>query len=95
MKCRWHEMGLYDITAEIDYVLGQTGESQLIYMGHSMGTTQFYVMCAERPEYNDKIKQMHALAPVAFMGGVRSPLRLLAPFVDQIEVGFCQSAACL
>ncbi|XP_059483957.1 uncharacterized protein LOC132201648 [Neocloeon triangulifer] len=81
----WHEMGHFDITAEIDYVLGQTGETQLVYMGHSMGTTQFFVMVSERPEYNAKIRQMHALAPVAFMGGVRSPLALLAPFVDQLE----------
>lgn len=79
-------MGIYDLPAEIDFVLEQTGETQLIYMGHSMGTTMFWVMCAEKPKYNEKIKQMHALAPVAFMGKVRTPLRLLAPFVTEIEV---------
>ncbi|CAB3373681.1 Hypothetical predicted protein [Cloeon dipterum] len=81
----WHEMGHFDITAEIDYVLEQTNNTELVYMGHSQGTTQFFVMLSEKPEYNAKIKQMHALAPVAFMSGVRSPLALIAPFVDQIE----------
>lgn len=30
-------MGLYDIPAEIDYVLNITGRQKLIYIGHSMG----------------------------------------------------------
>lgn len=72
--------------AEIDYVLEQTGHTQVTYMGHSMGTTMFWVMCSEKPKYNLKVKQMHALAPVAFMSHMRSPLRLLAPFVTEVEV---------
>ncbi|KAF4521288.1 hypothetical protein B566_EDAN002292 [Ephemera danica] len=84
-KFTWHHKGVYDVPAELDYVLGLTGEQQVIYMGHSMGTTMFWIMCSEKPKYNAKIKQMHALAPVAFMGQVESPLRLMAPFVMEVE----------
>jgi len=46
----------------------------------------FFVSMAERPEYNDKIQLMSALAPVAYTQHMISPLRQLAPFVNEIEV---------
>lgn len=30
-------MGLYDIPAEMEYILNITGREKLIYIGHSMG----------------------------------------------------------
>jgi lysosomal acid lipase/cholesteryl ester hydrolase len=35
----WQEMGTYDLPAAIDYVMGHTGQKDLYYIGHSMGTT--------------------------------------------------------
>ncbi|KAL6440422.1 hypothetical protein ACFW04_003148 [Cataglyphis niger] len=58
----------------IDYVLEKTGHSELYYIGHSQGTTTFYVLMSERPEYNSKIKGMISLAPIAFLANQRSPL---------------------
>lgn len=58
----------------------------LLYVGHSMGTTMAFVMLASKPEYNDKIQALFAMAPVGFMGHVKSPIRLLAPFSHDIEV---------
>lgn len=44
-------------------------------------------MASKRPEFNDKIEAMHALAPIAFMSHVISPpIRVLAPFVYSAEV---------
>ncbi|XP_069683472.1 lipase 3-like [Periplaneta americana] len=74
----WHEMGLYDLPAEIDYILKKTHKKQLFYVGHSMGTTMFYVLMSRRPEYNNKVVHMTSLAPVAYMEHVRSPLIRLA-----------------
>lgn len=51
----WHEIGVYDIPATIDYILQQTNQTKLSYVGHSQGVTAFYVTLAELPEYNDKI----------------------------------------
>lgn len=71
----------------IDYALGVTGQSQVYYAGHSQGTTSFFVMASERPEYNQKIRLMSALAPVAFMSNIPNPfMRFLANFDDTIEV---------
>ncbi|XP_046599064.1 uncharacterized protein LOC107221024 [Neodiprion lecontei] len=85
----WHEIGVHDLPAMIDYVLDTTHEKQVVYMGHSQGTTAFYVMAAERPEYNDKIKVMFSLAPVAYMSNLFSPmLRIAATFTNTLETFF-------
>lgn len=81
----WHEMAYYDIPAQVDYVISKTGQKQMYYAGHSMGTTMFYVMNTLRPEYNVKFKAMFSLAPIAFMGKVRSPIRFITPFITKIR----------
>ena len=65
-------MGRRDVPAEIDYILGTTGHRKLFYIGHSMGTTMFFVMMSERPEYNSKIRAMIAFAPVAHFTPTRN-----------------------
>uniref|UniRef100_A0A1L8DQ21 Lipase n=1 Tax=Nyssomyia neivai TaxID=330878 RepID=A0A1L8DQ21_9DIPT len=83
----WHEIGIHDIPAMIDYVTRTTGQQRMHYVGHSQGTTSMFIMLSERPEYNDRIKSAHALAPVAFMNNLRSPfIRALAPFVNSLEM---------
>uniref|UniRef100_A0AAG5CT72 Partial AB-hydrolase lipase domain-containing protein n=1 Tax=Anopheles atroparvus TaxID=41427 RepID=A0AAG5CT72_ANOAO len=88
----WHEMAMYDIPAEIDYLYGirelerNDTTRNLLYVGHSMGTTMIFALLASRPEYNEKLEAVFALAPVAFMGHVKSPIRLLAPFSHDIEM---------
>lgn len=81
----WHEIGTFDLPAMIDSVLDETDAQTLKYIGHSQGTTAFFVMTSEIPEYNAKVSLMVALSPVAFMSNVRSPVvRLLAagtPFI--------------
>ncbi|KAG5670741.1 hypothetical protein PVAND_000983 [Polypedilum vanderplanki] len=92
----FHEMAIFDIPAEIDYIYEHRkrimGEgvlsNDLIYVGHSMGTSALFVMLSELPEYNERIKLFIALAPVAFMSHVKSPLRFLAPFSKDIELDF-------
>lgn len=81
----FHEMGVHDLPAEIDWILNVTGHKTLYYIGYSMGTTMSYVMASMRPEYNDKVQFMVSLAPVAFMARVKSPIRLLVPFVKDLQ----------
>jgi pimeloyl-ACP methyl ester carboxylesterase len=54
-----HEMGKYDLPAEIDYVRKTTGAPKLFYIGFSMGTSMFWIMASIRPEYNDKVRANH------------------------------------
>ncbi|XP_055551550.1 lipase 3-like [Wyeomyia smithii] len=82
----WHEIGMYDLPAMIDTALAKAQIETLHYIGHSQGTTAFFVMASLRPEYNQKIRTMQAFSPVAFMGNLKSPfVRTMAPFVNQIE----------
>ena len=82
----WDEMGQYDIPAEINYVLANTGRSKLIYIGHSMGCAIFFVAMISHPELNDKIEVMMALAPATALAHMRSPIRYIAPFVGPLQV---------
>ncbi|XP_065225607.1 gastric triacylglycerol lipase-like [Planococcus citri] len=75
----FHEMGFYDLPAAIDHILEMTGEEQVIYIGHSLGTTVFYVMASTLPEYNKKIKFQISLAPVTAITHTTSAYRLLVP----------------
>jgi predicted alpha/beta hydrolase len=70
-------MGIYDLPAVIDYVLGQTSQKDLYYVGHSMGTTMFFVLTSSLPQYNAKIRLMTALAPIAYMAFSPSPIARL------------------
>ncbi|ALC45110.1 [Drosophila busckii] len=78
----WHEIGTIDIAAMIDYILPETGHKQLHYAGHSQGTTVYMTLLSVRPEYNEKIKSGHLLAPCAFFEHGTSPIfKLLSPLV--------------
>lgn len=35
----YHELGMYDVPATIDYIINQTNCEQIFYIGHSQGTT--------------------------------------------------------
>lgn len=56
----------------IDYVLKASGQAKLVYVGHSMGTTAFFVAASMKPEYNDKVLAYYALAPVMYLGHMGS-----------------------
>lgn len=81
----WHEIGIYDLPAMISYITS-IKQSNLSYVGHSMGTTSFYVMSSMRPDIASSVKIMFSLAPVAYMSHLKSPVRLLAPFAHDYEL---------
>lgn len=84
----WHEMGIYDLPAAIEYVSNITRRSgQIIYIGHSMGTTMFFVFSSVMPDFASKhIKAMVALAPVANLTDIKSPIKYFAPWIDTLDV---------
>ncbi|KAF7287118.1 hypothetical protein GWI33_002495 [Rhynchophorus ferrugineus] len=52
----FHECGIYDIAASIDYVLNATKQQKLFYIGHSSAVNSIFALLSERPEYNNKLK---------------------------------------
>lgn len=69
----FHELAVFDLPASIDYVLHETNHTSLHYIGHSQGTTSFFILGSERPEYMKKIFLMQALAPIVFFRHCKSP----------------------
>ncbi|XP_049873917.1 lipase 3-like [Pectinophora gossypiella] len=85
-KFSWDDIGHHDLPTMIDYALQATGRPRLHYIGHSQGTTAFFVFTAMRPEYNAKIISMHAFAPVAYMANNQNLfLRVIAPFSKSLD----------
>jgi len=62
------------------------GEEGIVYIGHSMGTTTFWVMCNEFPELaSSLVSLMVGLAPVSVVSRMTSPVKYIAPISNQIE----------
>ncbi|XP_033173013.1 lipase 3 [Drosophila mauritiana] len=88
----FHEMGVFDLPAIIDFVLMQSGFGQLHYIGHSQGSTIFWILASERPKYMEKIVMMQALAPVAFLTHCRSPIVNLVASQNTAVASFLSAA---
>ncbi|XP_045584704.2 lipase 3 [Procambarus clarkii] len=82
----WDEMAYYDVPASIDYVLDHTGASAVYYVGWSMGTTVFWALMSERPEYNEKIHAMAGMAPVAYTDHSKGFMHELAPYSGDLDI---------
>ncbi|XP_028159363.1 lipase 1-like [Ostrinia furnacalis] len=72
----FYEQGIYDMPATIDYILKETKQKSLLAIGHSIGTTNFFVLGSVKPEYNNKIKAFISLAPISFIQNLRGLARV-------------------
>uniref|UniRef100_A0A182SLT1 Lipase n=1 Tax=Anopheles maculatus TaxID=74869 RepID=A0A182SLT1_9DIPT len=90
----WHEKGIYDIPAMIDFILNQTQplSDQVYYIGLSEGSTVYFTMTSSLPQYNGKIRLAHTLAPAVLLDGVRSPLILSLSDSSPLLISLTQSA---
>ncbi|GMS95119.1 hypothetical protein PENTCL1PPCAC_17294 [Pristionchus entomophagus] len=62
-KFTMDEHAKYDNLAVIDYILEETRENSLYWLGHSQGALLGFMMLSNRPDYNDKIRAMFQVAP--------------------------------
>ncbi|KAM7299866.1 lipase member K-like [Ixodes scapularis] len=84
----FHEHAVYDVPAQIDYVLNATKRNNLIYVGYSQGTLVFFTMMSEKPEYNDKVKAFAGLTPFNKLAHMKvPPLALFAPHAEPLLLG--------
>lgn len=83
----FEEIATRDLPAMIDYILQNTGQEKLHYIGHSQGGTTFLILNSMLPEYNNKIQSAHLLAGVGYMDYFpSSELGALALLTDVIYV---------
>ena len=80
-RFRWDELGMYDVPAFIDYILAVTKWPKLTYIGHSLGTAEFFIGMIQHPRLNAKIYKMIALAPISSKARLESPVRFIFPFL--------------
>ena len=73
-----NRMGKYDIPASIRYILAQTHRKRLVYVGHSLGSTLFFISMIQHPELNKSVELMIGLAPVSSVANLRGMMLLLA-----------------
>ncbi|XP_028036427.1 lipase 3-like [Bombyx mandarina] len=82
----FHDVSQHDLPAVIDYIMDVKGwDAKVNYVGHSMGTTILFALLSTKTQYNKILRAGYALAPVAYMSDIKSPIRLLAKFSNNIE----------
>uniref|UniRef100_A0A8C3MWD3 Lipase n=1 Tax=Geospiza parvula TaxID=87175 RepID=A0A8C3MWD3_GEOPR len=94
----FHEMAVYDLPAMVGFILMQTEQEQLFYVGHAQGSSLGFIAFSSLPHLAKKIKLFFALAPVYTFRHVRGPVLKLAFLPDLLlkvqEVflgGYCQN----
>ncbi|XP_060525773.1 lysosomal acid lipase/cholesteryl ester hydrolase-like [Cylas formicarius] len=82
----FHELGLYDLSATVSYVKNKTGNSALIYIGHSLGSTAAFIYASMKSkDAKGAVKIFITLCSNVFMGGVATPLRYLLPLMPRFQ----------
>lgn len=84
-KWTFDEIGRYDLSAVIDYILKETQLPNISLLTTSRGFTSSAVLLSLRPEYNDKVNLLIGYAPVANITYFTSPLRLVIPFAGPVK----------
>ncbi|CAH0724584.1 unnamed protein product, partial [Brenthis ino] len=84
----FEDIGMKDLPAMIDYILNQTGKSQLHYIGHSQGGTNFLVLTSMLPEYNQKIASAHLLAGIGYQSNFPNKILRLAAYSSSAIYAF-------
>ena len=89
----WDEMASLDAPTLINYVLNCTGAASTAWVGHSEGTTQMWAAASIAGAEDDafvqealsKLDLFVALAPAAFVSGMKSPFLVKLAESDLVE----------
>ncbi|NXS30947.1 LIPM Lipase, partial [Pomatostomus ruficeps] len=74
----FHEMAVYDLPAMVGFILTQTEQEKLFYVGHAQGSSLGFIAFSTFPHLAKKIKLFFALAPVYTFRHVQGPVLKLA-----------------
>ena len=78
------EITAYDLPAMVRLVLNFSGTHQLIYVGHSEGTSISFAGLSSNDWLSDHIRLVVALAPVAKVGQIKGPIWAILPYSLEI-----------
>ncbi|NXU97892.1 LIPM Lipase, partial [Cettia cetti] len=80
----FHEMAMYDLPAMVDFILKQSGQEKLFYVGHAQGSSLGFIAFSSLPHLAKKIKLFFALAPLYTFHHARGPVLKLAFLPDLV-----------
>ncbi|NWT04289.1 LIPM Lipase, partial [Mionectes macconnelli] len=70
----FHEMAIYDLPAMVGFIIMQTEQEKLFYVGHAQGSSLGFIAFSSLPHLAEKIKFFFALAPGYTLHHTRSPV---------------------
>ncbi|XP_044276010.1 lysosomal acid lipase/cholesteryl ester hydrolase-like [Varanus komodoensis] len=81
----FHEMGIYDIPAAINFILQKTQQDGLYYLGHSQGGAIGFIAFSELPQLTEKVKLFMSLAPAYTLAGLKGPMKMVLSLSDGLK----------
>ncbi|NXF08460.1 LIPM Lipase, partial [Smithornis capensis] len=80
----FHEMAMFDLPAMVDFILTQTEQEKLFYIGHAQGNSLGFIAFSSMPHLAKKIKLFFALAPLYTFHHARGPILKLVFLPDVV-----------
>jgi len=77
-KFTFDNHALQDLPAQIAHIQNATNFDQIAYLGFSQGSLTMFNLLSLKPEVSKVLKPVIAMAPVAYLGGLSSPVKYLA-----------------
>ncbi|GAB0192557.1 lipase member M-like [Grus japonensis] len=80
----FHEMAVYDLPAMVGFILRQTGQEKLFYIGHAQGNSLGFIAFSSMPQLAEKIKMFFVLGPAYALHTGKGPVLSLFYLPDAI-----------
>ncbi|XP_015789096.1 lipase 3-like [Tetranychus urticae] len=81
------EMGKYDVTAMVDYIIDETGFERIFYIGYSQGTMAIFTLLAKQPQFACKLNLNINVTPIAFIGDLKGIASVIPRSLLLTEIG--------
>ncbi|XP_027548755.1 lipase member M-like [Neopelma chrysocephalum] len=80
----FHEMAIYDLPAMVGFIIMQTEQEKLFYVGHAQGSSLGFIAFSSLPHLGEKIKLFFALTPGYTLNHIRSPVLKVVFLPDEV-----------
>ncbi|KFW07654.1 Lipase member M, partial [Fulmarus glacialis] len=92
----FHEMAMYDLPAMVGFILRQTGQEKLFYVGHAQGNSLGFIAFSSMPQLAEKIKMFFVVGPLYTFCTSKGPVASILYLPDvMIKVIFGRKEAAL
>lgn len=85
------DIGMFDLSATIDYVREETEQRKVFFVAHSQGASCLLALLSEKPEYNRRIAAASLMAPIGYLGNAGHLLQILSDISPGLKVTLASS----